>query len=1043
MGKIFVYSSLCVRKLVSIFLVVFGACLVGYAQKQLSPITLQKDNTLLYTADEQGNRIPDFSYAGYAGGENVIPFVKAKILVPVKDGDATARIQRAIDYVAQLPVGKDGFRGAVLLEAGTYQIMGSLTLHSDGVVLRGAGFGDKGTTLVGAGTSRETLIRIAGKDDRQYTLQQEITDQYVPVNAMSFTVTNASAYKVGDAIEITRPSSESWIRTLGTDHFGGGITSLGWKPGQRDVVWRRQIKAINGNKIVLDAPLTTALDKAFGVSSIQKSIWSGRIEQVGVENMNLTSAFDHANPKDEDHRWMGISIENATNVWVRSMQFKHFAGSAVYVLSTSSKVTVQDCLSLAPVSEIGGQRRYTFYTKGQQILFQRLYSEKGYHDFAVGYLAAGPNAFVQCQAIEPHSFSGAVDSWASGVLFDVIDIDAQALRFANRGQDGQGAGWAAANSVFWQCSAALVECFQPPTAQNWAFGVWAQFQGDGFWDQSNEHIKPRSLYYAQLQERLGAKAIDRAVLLPVLSEASSSPSIDVAMELTQQAADPVLQLKDFIAQASKRENFADYLKGLKTVDQLPMVKKVAPAMAPDMKLAQGWLVRGNEVLVGKKTDIQWWSGSARPHGVEKAKPHITRFVPGEDGLGLTDNLLATADSMLATHTLSIDHNYGLWYDRRRDDHERIRRMDGEVWPPFYELPFARSGQGLAYDGLSKYDLTKYNQFYWNRLKQFADVADQKGLVLIHQNYFQHNIIEAGAHYADFPWRTANNINDVGFPEPVPYAGDKRIFMAEQFYDVTHPKRRALHRAYIRQCLDNFKDNTGVIQMISAEYTGPLHFVQFWIDVIKEWKQETGKTPMIALSATKDVQDAILADPERAKEIQIIDIRYWHYQADGSAYAPKGGQNLAPRQHARLLKPKKTSAEQVYRAVAEYRRKNPDKAVLYHADNYPEMAWAIFMAGGSMANLPAVNNPDFYKAASTMKADVENNTWVLKSASGVIVYNNEMGATLDLSSLKGNYNVVHISPKTGEILHTAPLKLGKSTTLKNYKNTAEILWITKK
>ena len=117
---------------------------------------------------------------------------------------------------------------------------------------------------------------------------------------------------------------------------------------------------------------------------------------------------------------------------------------------------------------------------------------------------------------------------------------------------------------------------------------------------------------------------------------------------------------------------------------------------------------------------------------------------------------------------------------------------------------------------------------------------RKDLVLVHQNYFQHNIIEAGAHYADFPWRPANNINNTGFPEPLPYAGDKRIFMAEQFYDVPILFAGRLHKAYIRQCLDNFKDNNGVIQLIGEEFTGPLHFVQFWLDVIKEWEKETGK-----------------------------------------------------------------------------------------------------------------------------------------------------------------------------------------------------------
>lgn len=1044
MRKVFVYSSLCVRRWVSIFLIVFCASLAGYAQKQSSPISLQKDGKLSYAIDEQGNRIPDFSYAGYAGGDQAIPDVPVQVVVPLKPGDASLRIQRAVDYVSQLPMGKNGFRGAVLLQAGTYTIGAAIKVGHSGVVLRGAGFTAGGTILHGEGVDREAMIQIKGTDNRAYSNQQEIIDQYVPVNALSFAVNDASGFSIGDLLQIVRPSTEEWIKALGTDHFGGGITSLGWKPNQRDVVWHRRIVTIKGNTLHFDAPITIALDKAYGVSTVKKCVWTGRIEQVGIENIALESAVDPSNPKDEDHRWMGITVDNATNVWLRRLQFKHFAGSAVYALPTASKLTVEDCLSLAPVSEIGGQRRYTFYTKGEQTLFQRLYAEKGYHDFAVGYLAAGPNVFLQCQAVEPYSFSGAIDSWSSGSLFDIVDVDGQALSLKNRGQDGQGAGWTAANSVLWQCSAALVECFQPPTAQNWAFGIWAQFQGDGFWDQSNEHIKPRSLYYAQLADRIGDKAQQRAILMPALSEASSSPSVAVASELTEQAKKAPIQLKDFIAQAEDRQQLDLDQQGIKTVDQLPIVKKPAAARAADMLVNKGLLLRGHAVLVGKKADISWWNGSARPHGIEKSKAHITRFVPGEEGVGLTDNLVQTADAMLASQTLSIDHNYGLWYDRRRDDHERIRRMDGEVWPPFYELPFARSGQGLAYDGLSKYDLTKYNKFYWNRLKQFADIADEKGLVLIHQNYFQHNIIEAGAHYADFPWRTANNVNNVGFPEPVPYAGDKRVFMAEQFYDTEQPVRRALHRAYIRQCLENFKDNSGVIQVISAEYTGPQHFVEFWLDVIKEWKQETGKQPIIALSTTKDVQDAILADPLRSKDVQVIDIRYWHYQADGTAYEPKGGESLAPRQHARLLKPKKTSMEQVYRAVAEYRTKYPEKAVLYHGDNYPEMAWAVFMAGGSMANVPKVADPDFLQEAADMSAVVEQDTWMLKSPTAAIVYQSKTGdLELDLSAWKGTYKIVHIHPKTGEVLKTDNRRLGKKITVKNESNGPEILWITKK
>src|SRR5207249_458074 len=166
-------------------------------------------------------------------------------------------------------------------------------------------------------------------------------------------------------------------------------------------------------------------------------------------------------------------------------------------------------------------------------------------------------------------------------------------------------------------------------------------------------------------------------------------------------------------------------------------------------------------------------------------------------------------------------------------------------------------------GLSRYDLTRFNPWYFSRLHEFAEFGRQKGLVLVNEMYFQHNILEAGAHWADSPWRPANCLQDTGFPEPPPYAEDKRVFMAEQFYDVSHPVRRELHRAFIRQCLANLADEPNVIHTTSAEFSGTLAFAQFWIDVAAEWEAETGKHPLLALSAPKDVQDAILTDPKRA------------------------------------------------------------------------------------------------------------------------------------------------------------------------------------
>ena len=92
---------------------------------------------------------------------------------------------------------------------------------------------------------------------------------------------------------------------------------------------------------------------------------------------------------------------------------------------------------------------------------------------------------------------------------------------------------------------------------------------------------------------------------------------------------------------------------------------------------------------------------------------------------------------------------------KKDSAHKSDSADGDVWPPFYEQPFARSGEGTAWDGLSRYDLTSYNPWYFGRLLEFSRIAREKGLVLVNAMYFQHQLLESGAHWVDSPWRPVN------------------------------------------------------------------------------------------------------------------------------------------------------------------------------------------------------------------------------------------------------------------------------------------------
>ena len=999
-----------IRRIPAAMVLLIGllACVPGLAlaaPKKLSPIiSVGAGGHLAYEADDQGNRVPDFSTCGYAGGDRPIPEATIRVTVAAVPGDETARVQKAIDYVASLPADTNGIRGAVLLLKGRHEIFGGLRITNSGVVLRGQGAGEDGTVLVAAGTDRRTLIRLAGRDDLVAAGNPgwEIADDYVPVGAQSFHVKDAGGLKAGGTIEITRPSTKEWIEALGMTEFGGGLNDwrLVWHAGNYDVVWDRTITKLEGTLVSIDAPITTAMESRFGGGVVKTYTWPGRLRNCGVENLRLESAFDPANAKDEDHAWFAITLENAADAWVRQVTCAHFAGSAVAIYENCQRVTVADCTSLAPVSENGGWRRNTFFTRGQQTLFLRCRAKNGRHDFAAGHCAAGPNAFVECASELPAADSGAIESWSSGTLFDNLRVDGGAIALRDRGGDDAGAGWSAANSVLWNCIAARIACENPPGAHNWAFGSWGEFEGNGVWRNSNASAKPDSLFAAQLADRTGNEIALEPVAVSVAAPA-----------------------------------------GAISVEAVPDLPAPSPSPKAAIYVTNGWLACAGRLLTGGVRDVNWWKGNLLPRDATNYGVTLSRFTPGREGAGLTDDLTEIADGLAAANCAALDHHYGLWYDRRREDHERVRRMSGDVWPPFYEQPFARTGRGTAWDGLSLYDLTKFNRWYWARLQAFADLCDARGLVLFNENYFQHNILEDGAHWVDCPWRSVNNVNGTGFQEP-PFEMDKRIVMADQFYDVSNPVRRQLHAVFIRQNLDNFTNQSNVIQFTSGEFTGPLAFEQFWLDTIADWEAYTHRHPLVALAATKDVQDAILSDAKRAAVVDVICFRYW-WQTDRGLFAPDGGQNLSPRQFERQFKGGAPSDENLATMAAAYRRKAPGKVVLAAGEDVDlgRGAWACVCAGGSLPHLPRTTNANLLAAILRMQpwlADDDKAIWALREPGRQILIYGGGGTELDLSAESGVFRVHTIDRQSGAVASGATLQAGGRVKLPD----AAVLWLVK-
>ena len=103
----------------------------------------ESGGVITFNADGNGYKIPDFSHAGYKNSDEDLPVFgveyTAGATINTPSGDETARIQAAIDTVEALSLNGFGFRGAVVLGAGTWNFSSELSIEASGVGIRGAG----------------------------------------------------------------------------------------------------------------------------------------------------------------------------------------------------------------------------------------------------------------------------------------------------------------------------------------------------------------------------------------------------------------------------------------------------------------------------------------------------------------------------------------------------------------------------------------------------------------------------------------------------------------------------------------------------------------------------------------------------------------------------------------------------------------------------------------------------------------------------------------------------------------------------------------
>ena len=471
-----------------------------------------KGSKLVYKATEKGDRIMDFSHAGYMGGG--VSIRELPVAITVKPGgDEAAIIQEAIDNISKRPV-VNGFRGAVLLSPGTYNCERTININSGGIVLRGSGSGENGTVLNLTGKPHN-CIAVRGQVTYSTSGISAKVLGYVPSGSLSFNVNDARQFKPGDSIRITKPVTEKWVAFMGMHQLVRDGKKQTWISGT--ITTDRVITRVSGNSITVDIPLTDNYDPAFldppGVT-IEKVSSSGMIEQVGLENFRIVSPKQSGTINEGHHR--AFTMSGITDGWARNIEVFNTVNS---ISVTGKRITVDNVNIHHDVATEGAAKPADLNGSGQQLLFNKCsITGDNLFFFGTGAKVTGPVVVLNCVFrgngwIQPHQ------RWATGLLIDGCDVPDGGIDFMNRGVMGSGHGWTIGWAVAWNCNAKSYLNQQPPGAANWVIGSIGEkqkraipfdkepFLPEGLYDSHGTAVYPESLYLAQLAERLGNKAV--------------------------------------------------------------------------------------------------------------------------------------------------------------------------------------------------------------------------------------------------------------------------------------------------------------------------------------------------------------------------------------------------------------------------------------------------------------------------------------------------------------------------------------------------------
>lgn len=190
-----------------------------------------------------------------------------------------------------------------------------------------------------------------------------------------------------------------------------------------------------------------------------------------------------------------------------------------------------------------------------------------------------------------------------------------------------------------------------------------------------------------------------------------------------------------------------------------------------------------------------------------------------------------------------DHNHNfirLWtWELTSASHKAIY---GKHWHP---KPWPRTGTGTALDGLPKFDLRKFNQAYFDRLRERVIAARDRGIYVSIMLFEGWGLQFDSNRWSHHPFNVSNNINGInGNPNGDP--------TGTEIHQLKIPAVTAIQEAYVRKVIDTVNDLDNVLfEICNEDGGGTMAWQEHFVRSIRNYEKTKPKQHPVGITARWD------------------------------------------------------------------------------------------------------------------------------------------------------------------------------------------------